>query len=353
MVISIAQPIGATATSAGSFGPHTPSDLSPEVRKAAVVATLNALGDFSLQVWTDGSVEDGVRRGGAAAVFATRVAEDVVRRPAGQLASSYQAELVAIEAALQSLARRSESARVRVLLATDSLSAVQRLAAGPDSQTQNIANRIWELFAQAFPAGGEAALHVQWVAAHAGCDFNEKADAEAKRTRELNQEDVPIPFETATAVIRRAATVCWHTIWRQRMQERGAAPDHWYYKILDWHAPRKIEKLHMHRRTERILCQLRVAKCPWTDEYWAFKGRAPRTCHRCQRGSDTVLHLVCECQAPAITAIRAKAFAQAPTVKAFSKDVTGLIRFINAYYEAELPITPDNPEPPAAPAGPA
>ena len=65
------------AAARASFYPdlvtEVPKEDTAAVRRHAVDESLQRHGDFTLQVWTDGSVEQGVSNGGSAAVFVSLI----------------------------------------------------------------------------------------------------------------------------------------------------------------------------------------------------------------------------------------------------------------------------------------
>ena len=78
------------------IGAALPKALSTERLREAATLHLAALPQGGTWVWTDGSAADGVAKGGAGALIVwPNGEEDVIRTPAGQLSSSYRAEMVA------------------------------------------------------------------------------------------------------------------------------------------------------------------------------------------------------------------------------------------------------------------
>eukprot|EP00666_Eupelagonemidae_sp_cell4sb_P011338 gene11338-19753_t len=145
--------------------------------------TLERLGDFDVELWTDGSAEGGVRKGGAGVIvrdLRRQISYPPISVAAGEVVSSYRAEEVGIRRALQELAVRGMPDGTRVLLCCDSLSAVQRLSQGPDAQEDRVAHDIWRLIAQLFPKAGGSRLVIQWCPSHCGLVHNCEADDAAK-----------------------------------------------------------------------------------------------------------------------------------------------------------------------------
>lgn len=156
-----------------------------------------------MECWTDGSALDGVKDGGGGALLIYRDGSRIEkRRPAGRHSSSYRAELSAVLAALEKVREDMEDGRriesVRIL--TDSRSSIQRLAAGPLSQKDQLSARIWETMARITPS---ASIEFQWMPSHCGVDGNERADELANEARREPQEEVSIDYQTAKAKIKR------------------------------------------------------------------------------------------------------------------------------------------------------
>eukprot|EP00661_Eupelagonemidae_sp_cell13_P000907 gene908-4747_t len=126
--------------------------------------------DVGWEAWTDGSVLDGgIRRGGAGGIILQRgggasgalVERDRFAVAAGAVASSYTAELHAIREALRRLRGLLPAGPVRVLLATDSQSAVRALCGGPAAQHGSLEQDVWRLLRSIFH--GDRELILQWV----------------------------------------------------------------------------------------------------------------------------------------------------------------------------------------------
>ena len=119
----------------------------PETRLAAAQDTLRNLPPAEVTVYTDGSAASGLENGGGGAVVLRGTQETKrLRVPAGRYTSSYRAEMSALAGALRFLRSVARVWRPRrVLICTDSQSAIRRLEEGPGRQTDALASQVWQL----------------------------------------------------------------------------------------------------------------------------------------------------------------------------------------------------------------
>ena len=190
-----------------------------EDRKAAAEVTLALLRPAWLHVYTDGSAEGGLFKGGAGIVLV--VEEDGVRVqhndcvPAGALCGSYRAEMTglrdAVPRVLQGLREgwlevKDKTKAIR--FCTDSQSAVRKLAKGASEQTTVMGADIWGALMELEERTG-CPIDVQFVPGHAGVEGNELADVMAEQGSKLPQVDVAIDLATAKAALFREMRRRW------------------------------------------------------------------------------------------------------------------------------------------------
>ena len=166
-------------------------DAPAEARRKAAEDTLRQLPPADIEVYTDGSAAAGTENGGAGVVIweGPREAKKI-QTPAGKYTSSYQAELYALNTALNHLESSDPgyvgSKTIRVC--TDSQSALMRLAEGHANQTEPLPDEIWTRLKR---IGRRHRVDLQWIPGHAGIPGNEIADEVAKQAAALNHTHQP------------------------------------------------------------------------------------------------------------------------------------------------------------------
>ena len=239
--------------------------MSDSEKRRVTRETLEEIGACDMTVFTDGSVEGGVRNGGAACVAEVGGEKVVRRRPAGRWCSSYAAEVCAMREAVELVAERRPR---RALICTDSQALVVSLQSGRAGRV----TEVEELKERMMVVSRESELVVQWVPAHAGVEGNEWADQEAKKAREESQEGVGVWMDAAKSVIKREVR---------------------YVPELDERARevflKKREGGGLSRREQVLVTQLRAGHCPSTAYYRQRVGlQEEAVCERCgeEEGKD-------------------------------------------------------------------
>eukprot|EP00661_Eupelagonemidae_sp_cell13_P000908 gene907-4748_t len=253
-------------------------------------------------------------------------------RTARAVASSYTAELHAIREALRRLRGLLPAGPVRVLLATDSQSAVRALCGGPAAQHGTLEQEVWRLLRSIFH--GDRELILQWVSAHCELKWNDVADTCAQEGARRPQQTVPIPFATAAAAIRRAAAVEWARQ-RQKIFTDWAAHEnrpHWYAALPrpphrrdeaegpgdssgGWHSVAALLRHRMPRNVERVVRQMRAGKTYICADYTGGLGWTTLNCPRCGAAQDGVRHLLLECSNEKLKELRRRHLGFQPTLR--------------------------------------
>ena len=202
-----------------------PEEALKQAKHAATRETLDSLGLFDYELWTDGSVRGPrsasvarypvdapylpgqFRSGGAAILYQgdERIAQ--AHEAAGTMACSYRSECVAMRAGLK-LGFIDHLRNASLLICTDSQSLLAALAQGPILQTGDIENEIWDTLLQL--GSRNVRVTLQFVYGHCGIARNDEVDVEADEAAELPQDDVPVwmtDFMAATKRLVRARTV--------------------------------------------------------------------------------------------------------------------------------------------------
>ncbi|KAF0309815.1 Retrovirus-related Pol polyprotein from type-1 retrotransposable element R1 4 [Amphibalanus amphitrite] len=171
----------------------------------AATRHLAALPQRATWLWTDGSVEGGVKDGGSGAVVIWSDGEEEdLKTPAGRHCSSYRAEMLALASGLEHLLDNPRDRDIPIVICTDSMASLATLRAGPTAQTSPLGVRIWRAFSR-LSREGHRPIHAQWVPSHCGIEGNERADTIAKEAAELPQEDIPVDSRTICRARRRRA----------------------------------------------------------------------------------------------------------------------------------------------------
>eukprot|EP00664_Eupelagonemidae_sp_cell27_P002451 gene2450-2892_t len=342
-------------------------------KRTATQETLQHRGPHDWEAWTDGSVggaED--REGGAGGVILRKRQgeggminerkEAEISEPAGRCASSYTTEIRAIRHALGKLAelmeteeqekgrKRSRSERdgqepglgkaaeeertgTKVLIATDSQSAVKALSAGPAGQKGREEQNIWRHIRELFNRDTGRTLTVQWIPSHCGVKWNERADELAKEGTKKEQADEAIGLDAAAAEVRRAGERAWA---RQRArtftaQEKIKGAVHWYAALPaphvkvgreyrerkgGWHTAARVRDIGAGRRAERMIHQFRAGKTAWCEDHGMTKeSKKDQKCRRCGKAKDGVRHVLLECTNTQIQQLREETLGPEPTMR--------------------------------------
>ena len=266
------------------------SKKTPEtIRLRQAMEALQELPPAEWNIYTDGSAQEAVYNGGAGVfIEAPDNTTTSLMAPAGAMCSSYRAELTALETALEYLAENlpasTEGQRSTVRICTDSKSAIQRLEAGPTSQTCAKSNRVWSMLCD---LADRAQVTIQWVPGHTGVPGNERADVLAGEACSEPQDMVPLDLDTATAAIKR----------RTRTKAKERALSHAMWSVSEggnkWEPVNKCRT----RLEEVIVNQLRTGYCPLVREtLYRIGAAADPYCLECGT-VETVKHMLQDCGA--------------------------------------------------------
>lgn len=260
--------------------------------------------DADLEVYTDGSAVDATTNGGAGVVVYTRrrSPDDTVSRreshasstAAGRFCSSYRAEMTALEDGLQYIYDRPRLDCKKIVILTDSQSALLTLASGPAGAQNRSAERIWQLLLD-IRAKHDCELVLQWIPGHCGVPGNDRADELARAGTDKDQQTIPLDLTTANAVLRRFIRGQVKSKWTTSTDSTDR-----YSRILI-RPPRDVlqpplKRAPRTRAEERTLAQLRADKCPLTMAYrHKIKVADTAQCRFCSAALESVDHLFFEC----------------------------------------------------------
>ena len=217
-------------------------DMAEVVRKGVVEETLQKYEGW-IKVYTDGSVEGGVQNGGAACVASISGDRVVRRKAAGKWCSSYGAEAIALDEALELVKERDWK---EVVICTDSQALVKRLGSRQIEKGAEMDRLKRKLMSISIGRR----MVIQWVPGHCGVEGNEWADREANLARSERQENVNIWMDAAKRRIEREVK------YEVELDER-------LKKVYS----KKIRRIESNRKENVIVAQLRSGHCPKTKYY--------------------------------------------------------------------------------------
>lgn len=288
--------------------PCSKNDDSTFLKKLAIETIEKRFANPTAIIYTDGSVAENCKNGGSGVIIKRSGNQDeIIRVPAGSYASSFRSELIAIQTALDWIRQNIETNNSsKILVLSDSQSVLKKLKSGPKSARSDSEIKIWEHLRL---MDKNVKIAFQWVPGHVGLKGNESADCAAKEASKLNQENCPLDFDTAKAIIRRDAVNSWRSGLSQT--ERP-----------------KCNENNLSRRERVVLSQLRTGEhCPILNAYLHRIGKSDSPiCKDCKRQADTWQHLLLKCSKH--NTIRKKIFDKAPTADVLWREPERVIQFL-------------------------
>ena len=171
-----------------------------------MVAGLKTVQDYPdewIKVYTDGSAFKGTMNAGyGVRIEHTNKTTEELYNPCGVLCSNYEAEALAIEAAIHQLQQQftlSIERKQNVVIFSDSMSVLQALENEKQDSTllTNITKTI-STFMNIF----EVEVTLQWIPSHCEIPGNERADTLAKKGAQSEQPNIPVSLATAKQIIK-------------------------------------------------------------------------------------------------------------------------------------------------------
>ncbi|RNC35046.1 hypothetical protein TcCL_Unassigned02105 [Trypanosoma cruzi] len=135
----------------GFYQPIFAQGVSGDVKRTAFDSIYSSLGDYDFELWADGSSSLAELASGHAALLygsttANYLPVEVHRAAAGRLACSYRAECIATENGFRHLippCLDTSQSPTRILVATDSLPAIEALRVVPYAMQDCVTEEIW------------------------------------------------------------------------------------------------------------------------------------------------------------------------------------------------------------------
>ena len=297
----------------------------PDVKHRIAEDTLRALGSFTHELWPDGSVQEDPDSHIVAGVGAAHIYDTTSRRPiytrskvSGYLSSSFTAEGVAILVGLQALVDSIDFAALRqptLLIASDSLSQLTRLAQGPLAQTTNLNSDIWRLLLALVREGRYHSITFQFIPSHSGIQRNEKIDTYVgdEFDRLLpNQHQALTTLDTIkSALVTQART---HYQEEAKQAARDSITTGYRAAAFPKNKPVPWTNLKVSRGLSRadatLITQLRCGWCTRVGPLWHNMNPAGsshgKRCRWCNKEPETIAHLFSGCKADRVVGIKAQ-----------------------------------------------
>jgi hypothetical protein len=274
-----------------------------DIKKNVVEDTFLALGAFDFEAWTDASVKD--KTGAGAGHLYNKESQLVskVYSPSGHLSGSFRAEIIMIRDILlriKNIFVTNDTSRIRLLVATDSQSAISALAKGPLNQRSYVNKSIWDCITYLINNGYCSNIVFQFVYSHCGVVKNELVDLDADLALKLlvkKQDDCLIHMDSIRAEIKSSVSKNWLST--LSIPNRTTLSSN--IKFTD------LEKFScLPREDETLLLQLISGKCRSIGEFRKkiLHDKWNGICRWCRLVDESVDHILCECQCEDLIILR-------------------------------------------------
>eukprot|EP00760_Papus_ankaliazontas_P037367 PhM_4_TR8461/c0_g1_i1/m.79128 len=241
------------------FHTQLPPASTPDEKRAASEAALTRIPPHTITLSTDGSVRTSAKTGAPVSMAAAILTDTFgslseETRNCGPVADSYRTETEAIRIGLDLAAKHAEAmcalapeAPPRMVIITDSQSALRRLQRGPLAQQHPTESDIWSML---LDLSSVMEIHLQFVYGHCGIPENEAADALASSNISTYATTAPLSEANARAHIKRNVIAKWReqlgTTHRSTLVGHRPTPKHGRCAILGQPLTRE-EQVHLAR----------------------------------------------------------------------------------------------------------
>ena len=305
---------------------HCPKSLPPGQKRRIAENTLEALGRFTIQLWSDGSVQEDPTSKKVAGVGAAHIYDDsrqsrhpVLRssKVAGFLASSFTAEGVGILVGLQELATYDLSTHQHptLLICSDCLSQLSALSQGPLAQKTYLNSDIWLNCLSLVRADRFSKIVFQFVPSHCGLTRNEAIDGYVQAAFDTllpNQHTAQTPLSTIKAYMSSHARIHYQEDAKKAIADSTSGATVYRTAAFQRNNPVPWTNLTISRNLSRadatLLTQLRCGWCINMGPLWHKMNPASsnpgKTCRWCSNAPETINHLFAECKARCIVEIK-------------------------------------------------
>ena len=177
-------------------------EIPEEEQRQLVEDRLLQLRPTHWEVWTDGSMSRANLTSGAGAVITEKEAiVQEISEPTGHIASNYTAEVEALKFSLEWIEKQTLRTNHKIIILTDSQSALAAMAKGPIRQTDIAMCEIWKLLTGL--ARRVEHITFQHVFSHCGLEYNDKADTLAKQGATKPQTGIPTHVRDVITLAKR------------------------------------------------------------------------------------------------------------------------------------------------------
>ena len=234
------------------------------------------------QVFTDGSKDGRGHVGAAYHVDKIGVQENF--RLTNDI-TVYTAELVAIKEALTFI---QKNVLGKVVIFSDSLSAIQSIATEQSNSQPNLLNDVIKLISTIKMAGID--LHLCWIPGHVDVSGNEEADRLAKEALNKTSIDIEVDLEMKEAYKKVDAHIMksWQDRWNTEVKGR-------YYHAIQPTVSKTIKFRTRHRKKETTITRLRIGRCGLNHYLHQNQQHNTGKCDKCNV-PETIDHYLTECQ---------------------------------------------------------
>ena len=279
--------------------PNIRTSLNKEVSKKhsdpveLMVAGLKTVQDYPdewIKVYTDGSAFKGTMNAGyGVRIEHTDKTTEELYNPCGVLCSNYEAEALAIEAAIHQLQQQftlSIERKQNVVIFSDSMSVLQALENEKQDSTllTNITKTI-STFMNIF----EVEVTLQWIPSHCEIPGNERADTLAKKGAQSEQPNIPVSLATAKQIIKANNKIERLNNWALCGKGRSM--------FAHMPTPNKKDPNNTLKREDQVtIFRLRTQHIPLNAHLNRIKADHAPTCPLCDHPQETVKHFLFDCE---------------------------------------------------------
>ena len=254
--------------------------MAPEQIRPLVRETIDAYKNYT-KFYTDGSKDERGRVG--AAFYIGKIGIQANFRLSDDV-TVYTAEMVAIREALVYIKRNVLG---RVVVFSDSLSAIQSFSTERSNSRPNLTNDVISLIAEVKSEGID--IHICWIPSHIGIIEHDEADELARQALDKESIDTEIDFEMKEGyklvddhIMRK-----WQLNWETGRTGR-------FYHSIQPTVSKSVKYRSKNRRKETIITRLRIGRCGLNRYLHQNRHHPTGACEKCNV-QESIQHFLLEC----------------------------------------------------------